>query len=139
MPARDIYHNTVKVALIADGWTIIDEDYVLEYGGDRLYADLAAEKAIAAEKQKHKIVVEVKSFLGRSFINDLENAVGQYVIYRDILQETRSEYQTLYLAINQGVYKSNFQRKLAQLIVKRNQVCLLIFDIETQEVVKWIE
>ncbi|MUG94507.1 hypothetical protein F7734_19850 [Scytonema sp. UIC 10036] len=35
----------------------------------------------SAEKQGRKILVEVKSFLGRSFVNDLEQAVGQYVIY----------------------------------------------------------
>jgi XisH protein len=88
------------------------EDYSLEYGGDRVYVDLAAEKAIAAEKQGRKILVEVKSFIGRSFVNDLEQAVGQYVIYRDILVETELDFE-LYLAITAGVYKSSFQRKLA--------------------------
>ena len=88
MPAKDIYHNAVRVALVKDGWEILTEDYTLEYGGDRLYVDIAAEKSIAAEKQGQKILVEVKSFLGRSFIHDLEQAVGQYVVYRDVLIET---------------------------------------------------
>ena len=86
MPAKDIYHDAVKQALVNDGWLILAEDYVLEYGGDKLYADIAAEKTLAAERQGQKIIVEVKSFLGRSFINDLEGAVGQYIIYRNILQ-----------------------------------------------------
>jgi hypothetical protein len=30
MPARDIYHNAVKAALIADGWTITHDPYRLE-------------------------------------------------------------------------------------------------------------
>ena len=38
---------------------------------EALYVDIAAEKTIAAEKHGHKIIVEFKSFLGRSFINDL--------------------------------------------------------------------
>jgi hypothetical protein len=88
MPAKDTYHNAVRFALVKDGWEILTEDYSLEYGGERLYVDIAAEKsicskqqrfAIAAEKQGQKILVEVKSFLGRSFINDLEQAVGQYI------------------------------------------------------------
>ncbi|MEQ9668213.1 XisH family protein [Coleofasciculus sp. G2-EDA-02] len=137
MPAKDIYHNAVRFALVKDGWEILTEDYTLEYGGDRLYVDIAAEKSIAAEKQGQKILVEVKSFLGRSFINDLEQAVGQYVVYRDVLVETDLDFE-LYLAITQGTYKSYFQRQLAQMIINRNQVKLLIVDAENEVIVQWI-
>lgn len=137
MPAKDIYHNAVRCALIKDNWKILAENYTLEYGGDRLYADIAAEKSITAEKHNQRILIEVKSFLGKSFFNDLENAVGQYIIYRDILLETESDLKP-YLAIAQGIYKSNFQRKLAQMIIKRNQVNLLIFDAENEEISQWI-
>jgi hypothetical protein len=138
MPAKDIYHNAVRFALVKDGWEILTEDYSLEYGGDRLYVDIAAEKSIAAEKQGQKILVEVKSFLGRSFIKDLEQAVGQYVVYRDILLETALDFE-LYLAITQGTYKSYFQRQLTQMIIKRNQVKLLIVDAESEVIVQWID
>jgi hypothetical protein len=30
MPAKDIYHNEVKNALIKDGWTITDDVIILE-------------------------------------------------------------------------------------------------------------
>ncbi|MDF5725025.1 MAG: element excision factor XisH family protein, partial [Rhizonema sp. PD37] len=53
MPAKDIYHNVVRFALVKDGWNILTENYTLEYGGDHLYVDIAAEKSIAAEKQGH--------------------------------------------------------------------------------------
>jgi len=138
MPAKDIYHNAVRFALVKDGWEILTEDYTLEYGGDRLYVDIAAEKSIAAEKEGQKILVEVKSFLGRSFIHDLEQAVGQYVVYRDILLETASNFQ-LYLAITQGIYKSFFQRQLTQMIINRNLVKLLIVDAESEVIVQWID
>lgn len=138
MPAKDIYHDAVRFALVKDGWKILAEDYSLEYGGDRLYVDIAAEKAIAAEKQGKKILVEVKSFIGRSFFNDLEQAVGQYVIYRDILIETELEFE-LYMAITQGVFKGNFQRNLAQMIIKRNQVNLVIVDSESEVIEQWIK
>ena len=137
MPAKDIYHNAVRFALVKDGWNILTEDYTLEYGGDRLYVDIAAEKSIAAEKQGQKILVEVKSFLGRSFIHDLEQAVGQYVVYRDILLETELDFE-LYLAITYGTYKSYFQRQLTQMIINRNQVNLLIVDAESEVIMQWI-
>ncbi len=63
MPAKDIYHNEVKNALIKDGWTITDDPYFIKYEDAELYADQAAEKPIAAERQGQKIVVEIKSFV----------------------------------------------------------------------------
>ncbi|MGB7439429.1 MAG: XisH family protein [Coleofasciculaceae cyanobacterium] len=138
MPAKDIYHNAVRFALVKDGWEILTEDYTLEYGGDRLYVDIAAEKSIAAEKQGRKILVEVKSFLGRSFVNDLEKAVGQYIVYRDILLEKELYFQ-LYLAITKGTYKNYFQRKLTQMIINRNQINLLVVDSESEVIEQWID
>lgn len=137
MPAKDVFHDTVKNALIKDGWMIVDENYALEYEGDRVYADLAAEKILAIQKQERKIIVEVKSFLGRSFISDLEDAIGQYIVYRDIIHETASPHQ-LYLAVSKGVYQGGFQKKLAQMLIKRNQVNLLIFDANAEVVDQWI-
>ncbi|WP_322707870.1 element excision factor XisH family protein [Nostoc sp. DedQUE04] len=43
---KDIYHNAVRFALVKHGWEILTEDYSLEYGGDRLYVDIAAEKSM---------------------------------------------------------------------------------------------
>lgn len=136
MPAKDIYHHAVRFALVKDGWKILTEDYTLEYGGDRLYVDIAAEKSIAAQKHGRKILVEVKSFLGRSFVNDLEQAVGQYIVYRDIIIERKLDFQ-LYLAITKGTYNSYFKRQLAQMIINRNQVNLLIVDSEREVIEEW--
>ena len=66
MPAKDPYHHAVKNALLKDCWTITADPYLIKYEDAELYADLAAEKLIAAERQGQKIVVEIKSFIGRS-------------------------------------------------------------------------
>ncbi|MFB2980724.1 element excision factor XisH family protein [Microseira sp. BLCC-F43] len=47
--------------------------------------------------------------------------------------------KTLYLAITKAVYKNNFQIKLAQTILKRNQVNLLIIEPENEAIEQWIE
>jgi hypothetical protein len=57
MPARDLYHEILKSALIKEGWKITDDPFVMEYKGLRLYADLAAERIIAAEKSGEKSIV----------------------------------------------------------------------------------
>jgi XisH protein len=81
MPARDIYHDAVKNALIKDGWTITHDPFVLRWGTIDVYIDLGAEQLLAAERQGLKIAVEVKSFVGRSDVDDLEKALGQYILY----------------------------------------------------------
>ncbi len=85
MPAKDIYHNSCKQALIKDGWCISHDPYNLKIGKKDLFVDLAGEKLITAEKNTQKIAVEIKSFVSPSEIRDLETALGQYVLYQNIL------------------------------------------------------
>jgi len=61
MPARDIYHDHVKAALVKDGWTITDDPLKLSFGRKNIYVDLGAERLIAAAKGGQKIAVEIKS------------------------------------------------------------------------------
>jgi hypothetical protein len=68
MPAKDIYHDAVKNALIKDGWTITADPYYIIYKKLRLIADLGAERSLSAQKGNDKIVIEIKSFLNPSFI-----------------------------------------------------------------------
>src|SRR5262245_2521131 len=76
MPARDTTHAAVRVALERDGWTITADPFVLPVGLHNLYVDLAAERVLAAERGSERIAVESKSFVGRSEIADLEQALG---------------------------------------------------------------
>lgn len=137
MPAKDLYHDAVKNALIKDGWSITADPYFIKYEDAELYADLAAEKPIAAERQGQKIVVEIKSFVGKSLMYDFHSALGQYIVYRNLIQLTEPEYK-LYLAIDELVYDAFFQRKSIQQIVKQNQLLLMVVDIKKEEIKKWI-
>lgn len=137
MPAKDIYHNEVKNALIKDGWTITDDPYFIKYEDTELYADLAAEKPIAAERQGQKIVVEIKSFVGKSLMYDFHNALGQYIVYRKLIQLTEPEYK-LYLAVDDVVYDNFFQRKSVQAVINENHLLLIVVNTEKEEIRQWI-
>ncbi len=137
MPAKDTYHNAVKNALIKDGWTITADPYFIKYEDAELYADLAAEKPIAAERQGQKIVVEIKSFIGRSLMYDFHGALGQYIVYRNLIQLTAPEY-TLYLGIDDAVYQEFFQRKSIQLITNENRLLLMTVEMKKEEIIQWI-
>lgn len=52
----------------------------------KLYVDLGAERLIAAEKNTEKIAVEIKSFTRPSALKDLEEALGQFVLYAQLLK-----------------------------------------------------
>ena len=54
MPAKDIFHNTVKIGLEKEGWEITSDPLYLDFGGIEIYIDLAAEKLIAAEREGKK-------------------------------------------------------------------------------------
>jgi hypothetical protein len=137
VPAKDLYHDAVKNALIKDGWLIIADPYIIKYEDAQLYADLAAEKPIAAERQGDKIVVEIKSFVGKSQMYDFHNALGQYIVYRNLIQVSEPEFN-LYLAIDDIVYLNFFQRPSVKLIVNHNNLQLIIVDMQQEQIVQWI-
>lgn len=139
MPKLDIIHNAVKNALMKDGWTITHDPYIIQYRRTILYADLGAERPIAAERNGQKLVVEVKSFIGASKIQDLKEALGQYDIYRYLLEETAPE-RKLYVAVSDVAYKTFFTQDVIQLILNRHQLPLIVVDADAdaEEVVQWI-
>jgi hypothetical protein len=137
MPKLDIIHNAVKNALIKDGWTITDDPYIIQYRRTTLYVDLGAERPIAAERDRQKLVVEVKSFVGASKIQDLKEALGQYDIYRYLLEETAPD-RKLYLAVGAIAYKSFFNQDVIQLILHKHQLPLIVVDTEIEEITQWI-
>jgi len=137
MPARDIYHNTVKQALINDGWTVTDDPLILTIGKKELYVDLDAERLVAAEKAGRKIAVEIKSFISKSDVADLENALGQYTLYHDVLAESEPE-RALFLAIKQSAFKSLFEEPIGKLLLKNKRVKLIVFDPRKKEILQWI-
>jgi hypothetical protein len=137
MPAKDIYHNIVIKCLKKDGWLITDDPFKLKCGTKDLYIDLGAEKLIAAEKGQQKIAVEIKSFISQSPVTDLENALGQFILYYDILEEQGSD-RILYLAIPQRTYNEIFTEPIGKILLKRNRLRLLVFDPKQEVIVQWI-
>jgi len=138
MPAKDIYHNTVRTALEKDGWTITNDPLTLEIGDRSLFVDLGAEKILAAEKQGRKIAVEVKSFLSVSPVHDLEEALGHYIVYEDILELSEPE-RTIYLAVREEVYLDIFSEPLGQVLLRKKRLKLIVFDSSREIIIRWID
>ena len=137
MPAKDIYHDAVRNALIKDGWIITHDPLILKWGLKDLYVDLEAERLVAAEKEGHKIAVKVKSFVSPYEVEDLETAVGQFILYHDIMSRTEPE-RVLYLAVRTAVFTSVFEEPIGQVLLENQRVKLVVFDPQAEVIVKWI-
>ncbi len=138
MPAKDLLHDCVKNALIKDEWKITDDPFRLKYKGRKLYVDLGAERILAAEKGGEKIAVEIKSFVGASEINDLENALGQFIFYRAILAENEPD-RKLFLAVPDEVFQTLFQKEFYDLLTKNNLAKVFGVNEEKEEIIGWID
>ena len=136
MPAKDIFHDAVKNALIKEGWTITDDPLYLSFGGVDLYVDLGAEKVIAAQKDHQKIAVEVKSFMQASLTSEFHTALGQYLNYRLILENKEPD-RILYLAISQDAYTTFFSLLFAQEAVQKYGVKLIVYDVDKERILEW--
>ena len=138
MPAKDLYHQLVKQLLMDDGWTITHDPYPLQWAKRNLSVDLGAEKLIAAHKLESKIAVEIKSFLRESRIADLEQALGQYTLYNDILKEVEPD-RALFLAMPLVAYSDLFEKdEFGKILLANDRLKLIVFDSQNQEIMKWI-
>ena len=136
MPQKDMIHGAVRTALEKDGWSITDDPYTITYRRSQLYADLCAERQ-ESDGTKQVIIVEVKSFRGNSALNDFHTALGQYISYRDLLQEIGVNYP-VYLAMTQKAHRTVFSLDAVAAIAAREHLLLLIIDADREEILQWI-
>lgn len=135
--AQDIFHQIVKVALEKDGWEITHDPYLLETLATTLNIDLGAEKIIGAQREKDFIAVEIKSFLGNSYVYDFHLALGQYMNYLRALRKQDAT-RKLILAVPQNAYNSFFSKSDVEEALKDFEINLMVFDDYEKEIVKWL-
>lgn len=136
--AKDVFHQQVKNALIKDGWTITDDPLTIRISqAVKVQIDLAAENAIAAERDTEKIAVEIKSFIADSDLSEFHTALGQYLNYCQAIEEKQPE-RIVYLAVPDETYQDFFQLPFIQRALLRYQVKLIIYDPKQEEIRQWI-
>ncbi|MBW4585719.1 XisH family protein [Aetokthonos hydrillicola Thurmond2011] len=138
MPAKDIYHNTVKNALVKDGWIITHDPLRIRLArGRNLFVDLGAERLLAAQRGTERIAIEVKSFTSPSDMKDLEEAIGQFVLYVRLLKRYYPDY-TLYLAVSEDTRRRVFEEEAGQTMIEDGIIRLVTFDPTQEVIVRWI-
>lgn len=139
MSAKDIYHDAFVRTLQQDGWTITHDPLTIPFDGTDLFIDIGAERMIGAERDGERIAVEVKSFLKPSPVQDLKEAVGQYILYGDIMLESPLDAdRTLYLAVREETYRTVFSKAQTQRLLQNRNIRLIVFHPEQEVIVQWI-
>lgn len=93
---------------------------------------------MAAEKEGRKIAVEVKTFAGLVDMDDLYNAIGQYLMYKRLIRKREPERVT-YLAVPDDAYDDTFYPAHAQEMRADFGIHLIVFNSESEEIIRWIE
>lgn len=92
---------------------------------------------IGARRDRIRIAIEIKEFRGLSAIADLEQAIGQYSLYKLLLNQVDPERQ-IYLGITDITYETIFSEPIGQLVINELPLNLLVVDATTAEVKQWI-
>jgi hypothetical protein len=137
MPADDTIADAVRAALVKDGWTITLDPYSISYEEFNVRIDLAVERVFVAERGTDRIAVEIKSFVGRSPVNDFRDALGQYDLYRMILEDVDPG-RKLYVAMSEETYATLFATRAVERLLAKRPIPLVIVRISSEEVVQWI-
>jgi hypothetical protein len=135
--ARDVFHENVKEALVKEGWAITADPLTFKIGNVHVQIDLGAERLIAAERGTEKIAIEIKTFGNPSFITALYEAVGKYIIYRNVLSYLQTD-RILYLAIPENIYERFFSEKIIQKTLQEEKFKLVIYNQTSQTITQWV-
>jgi XisH protein len=135
--AKDRYHQLVKNALIAEGWTVTDDPLYIPTLKRTLQVDIGAERLIGAEKGTQKIAVEIKSFIGLSEIHEFYKALGQFNYYQLAIEDIQPE-RILYLAVPVDVYDTLFDEPLTHKVIERYHLKIIVYHVQNERIAKWI-
>lgn len=137
MSRKDQFHEAVKRGLEKEGWLITHDPFTIQIAETvRLKIDLGAETTIAAQRDREKIAVEIKSFITDSEISEFHTAIGQYLNYMQALEEEEPD-RILHLAVPLETYNDFFLISFVQTALKRHAINIIIYDPIQEEIKTW--
>ena len=117
---------------------------MIDYGERFLFIDLGETEPtsppgqiIGAQSGGKRIAVEIKDFRGKSVIADLEQAIGQYVLYGLLLNRIDPA-REIYLAVTDDVYRGIFSEPTGEVVITDLPLRLIVVHAENEEGVQWI-
>jgi hypothetical protein len=137
MAQKDKIHESVVIALEKEGWLVTNDPLIIQSGGTTFKMDLGAEKFILATKNTEQIAIEIKSLTKISLIYDFYEIFGQYIFYRDALNDEQIN-RVLYLAISNISWKRIQKKPFLLKRIAQYEINIVIVDTNFQSILKWI-
>jgi len=139
MPAKDIFHEPFVLALIKDGWIVTADPLTIRILDADLLIDIGAERMVGAERDGQRIAVEIKRFIGKSVVQELKEAAGQFMLYEEALKRVPAHVdRVLLLAVRLPVYVSLFENGIGKILMESHKLRLVVFDSVKEEITQWI-
>jgi hypothetical protein len=120
----------------SQGWLDHHDPFKVRWKKRTLQIDLGAEQLVAATKGNLSIAVEIKSFIGANDLEDLYQALGQFILYRKALSLADPD-RVLYLAVSAEAYRQLLDDPEGEALPAEERINLLVFDREKEEIVFW--
>jgi hypothetical protein len=136
MPVLDSCHPQIVRALRKEGWRVEDKPRALRVNRRRVLVDVSASR-ITNTGVREILLAEVKCLSESSTTQELYTAIGQYLVYRTMLDQLEIRVP-LYLAVPEAGYLSLFDSTIRQL-VDDNRIKLVIVNLVTETIVAWKE
>ena len=129
MPAQDSCQPQIVRALEKAGWLVNTKVKAIRSASILAHPDIEAFK----DEQLH-IIVEVKCFPGANRTQELYIALGQYIVYRELLKTKRPD-ALLFLAVPHD--DPDMVDPVINTTLEVNHVKMLLVDLAKEEVVEW--
>ena len=91
---------------------------------------------MSLKRKGRKIAVEVKSFVGKSNLNELEKAVGQFMTYRFAMRREEPE-RELFIAVGEKIYNKLYLHPDVIELIEAENLRIIVFDEVKQVIVRW--
>ena len=72
-----------------------------------------------------------------SALADLHEAVGQYAVYRSVLEHVDAG-REIYLAVPIRVHEGIFSERVGQIVLESQHIKLIVFDHQSERITRWI-
>jgi XisH protein len=139
MPAIDSCEQNVVNALLKEGWEVVNRPYPIPWSPDLKYVFADFRIQSIEQPSRQLIVVEVKCFPNnRQMLAEFYGAIGQYLFYQTALEILQLD-EPLFLAIPEVIYSGLFQFPIIQSIIRKVGVKLIVVNVDTEEVIRWLD
>jgi hypothetical protein len=135
MPAIDSCQPQVIHALEKDGWNVQQSPFHLADERRSIFVDALMIKGSNGARQQ-LLLTEIKCFSQmNSITHDLYGAIGQYLIYRALLQKTQNSIP-LYLVVPLFAYEKIFDDAVMR-VISETAINLIVVNLDMEEIVQW--